>query len=346
MRLKYKPDIPGGIVIRLKEEPATYYDECTAHKLGDFVRPLSAHYSEKGELVEIIIYTGDLEKEEGGSLIEFEKLEKEAMIPDILPARKYVFLYGKEDGEPKGCVDSFTEICNSDDLFDCAGYLTMWRLDGKEMNKSEIWELRNDFIEDVFRYLDPVDWFVESVYWDKRLYFWKEEVGDIDLLDLLNCVEVIIETLFPYFEELLIERKERKMGVDFIITDPVEKELNFCVDFNDVFHTNFSGKEVALICIYDKELERDENETMIGKEELIEICRKTDEYENRMIILGYGDTQLSEEAIEYAERQNIAIRKVKEIIKMRYIKIAKWNDEDPELFEDIYAGIFGEDRGA
>jgi len=74
---------------------------------------------------------------------------------------------------------------------------------------------------------------------------------------------------------------------------------------------------------------------------LVEICRKTEEYENRMIILD-DYIQLSEEAIEYTKRQNIAIRKVKEIIKMRYITTSEWNDGTPELFEDIYAEIFGE----
>jgi len=414
MRLKYEPGINGKIVIRLKEEPATYYDECTLDKLGNFVQRLSAYYSGKGELVEIKIDTGDLEKgellfslHEGIEKLEeilnkcilpvelkkgFEKNniqkpfplsdnvtvtkeekdkwvitdlekfivkkeygklkiyedqrehEREAMIPDIFPARRYVFLYGKEEGEPKGCVDSFTEICDSDDCFSATECLTMWRVDGKEMNEHEIWELRKDFIEDVFEYLDPEEWFVESVYWDKKLYFWKE-VGDEEPYDLLNRAEVIIEKFFPgVFEELLIERKERKMGVDFIITEPVEKELNFCVDFNEIFHTNFSGKEVTLICIYDEEETEFENEITIEKDELVEICRKTDEYENRMIILD-DYIQLSEEAIEYTKRWNITIQKVKEIIKMRYIKTSEWNDKDPELFEDIYAEIFGEDRG-
>lgn len=350
MRLKYKPDPSGGIVIRFKEEPAAYYDECNIDKLGNFVQRLSAYYSEKGELVELRISTGDLKeryirectergRNEEECEREFEEQEKEVMIPDVLPARRYVFLYGKADGEPKGCVDSFTEIRDTDDRFRWSGYrLTMWRLDGNEMNKDEIWELRNDFLDDVFEWLDPYEWFVESVYWDKKLYFWIWDVEES--MALRDLLEVVIQTVFPYFEELSIEDTEMGMRVDIIITEPIEREFDFCADFNDVFHTNFTGREVALICIPYFEPAKENEPPIIEREELIEICRET-EYENRMIILDRG-VQLSDEAIEYARSSNIEIRGIVELIRQRNIEIAKRNDADPEKFVNFLIDLKGQ----
>lgn len=385
MRLKYEPGTNGEFVIRVKEEPVAYYDECTIDKLGNFVQRLSAYYSEKGELVEIRIYTGDLEKgdplfilhggiekleeslnkrilpvelkkgfekneilkpfpdnadvmkeeedkwrvitdkrgiyiamKEHGKLTIYDggryqrELEKEVMIPDVLPARRYVFLYDEENGYPKGCVDSFKEIWDSDDRW--AGRLTMWRLDGKEMNKNEIWELRKEFLNDVFEWGYIDNYFVESVYRNKKLYFWEEE--HTDSFELLDCVEEIYEELGYEIEE----SKERDLGADLIVRKENEK--------------------LALICICYEGFIIDETR-VIKKEELIEVCRNTNEYENRVIIL--DSSVLSEEAIEYAKSNNIKVRGILELIRERNMEIAERNDDNPEYVDDIVSEIFGED---
>jgi len=338
MRFNYKEHEPGSngeIVIRLKEEPAAYYDECTVDKLRNFVQRLRAYYSEKGELVEIRIYTGDLKREYIRERIktvgpekereyqrEFEEREKEIMIPDVVPARRYVFLYGKENGEPKGCVDSFKEIWDTDDRFRWMGYLTMWRLDGKEMNENEICKLRNDCLDDVFKFGYIKDYFVESVYMNRKLYFWIAE-GHSSPDDLLDCVKEIYEELGYEIEE----SKERDLGADIIVSKENEK--------------------LALICIWDMEyfnrdMGIDDGGRVIEKKELIDVCRNTNEYKTRVIILG-STVQLSVESIEYAKSNNIKIQEILELIRLRNIEIAEFNDEDPEVFEEIYSEIFGED---
>lgn len=328
MRLKYEPGINGEIVIRVKEEPAVYYDECAVDKLENFVQRIQAYYSEKGELVEIRMYTGDLEekyvKEDKKVFREearriFKEREEEIIVPEIMPQRRYIYKYG-EDEEPLGCVDHYTEIY---DQFMDMRILTMWRLDGREMNKSEIAELRRDFLDDAkdsFGYGGPM--FIESVYRDKKLYFWEEE--HCDPHDILNCVHEIFEE----FDYEIKEIRERDFGAD-VIVDGSEAEELFSISTTSNEAIPDYMQTWALVCIFgDKE--------PMEKEELIEICKNTNEYKNRMLITGIVDIMFSEEAVEYAKSQNIWIQEIDELLRKRNSEKAWLNDSNPELFEYLY----------
>lgn len=356
MRLKYEPGINGEIVIRIKEDPVAYYDECTINKFDDFVHRISAYYSEKGELIEIRMYTGDLEakyirdritRTGAGSEEEwkrqFEQLEKEVVISDVLPSRRYVFMYGKDDGWPKGCVDHYTEIHSSDIPFMELKTLKIWRLDGKEMNRSEIAELRTEFFEDAedgLGYGEPM--FINSTYRDKKLYFWEKGVHS-DPSDILDCTQEIFEE----FDYTIEEVRKRDYGGDIIVTGSwLDKMLSFFFGIGDesVYddETDYDNmKTWAFICICY-------NEEPIGKEELIKICKNINNYKNRGVIIDLDidspdiEFILSKEAVEYLESQNIGTCGIGKLITMRNFEVAETHD-GTDWYECILQEIFDDD---
>ena len=191
MRIIIDPVKEGGVVIKLREEPAIYYDE----KLNRDLDYLGAYYSKNGDLVEVRIIASPINLSES----EFPKsksidvkihiskkffeeiamyhghhLKAEVYIPDKMPFRKYVFTFGNETDIPKACADHYNELSDTDDrLIWSNGRLIIERLDGNEIDYYERLDLRRAVIKDVTRWLSDViyDHFILSVYKDRKLYF-------------------------------------------------------------------------------------------------------------------------------------------------------------------------------
>lgn len=127
-----------------------------------------------------------------------------------------------------------------------------------------------------------------------------------------------------------IEREEIKKGVDIIIMGSYARDINVCDWFNNAFHTDFTGGKIALICIHE-----------IKGKEVIEICRKTEKYKNKMVITGAKGTRRSWlSLIRYMEDREIPIRSIEEFIRM-------WNLQKSEANDDtLYARAVGEEMRA
>lgn len=226
MRLKYDRRLReeiGDLVIRLKEDPVEYYEEYTK-----FQKLISAYYSEKKELVEIIIR--DVESREGRE--EFEEI----LIPDIMPMRKYAYAFGKDD--VKICAED-VKYLNVYDGFLAAESLRIERVDGKEMPEWEIKKLRKAIFEDI----NADDFcFIGSVYKNKKLYFWveKEEAESIEIIydlgyEMIGERELGADFVINHDEALIWisgeHDTERKIGTERKITK--EKLINICKNTNE-----------------------------------------------------------------------------------------------------------------
>ncbi|GEM_PF-5787198 len=306
MKVKYNKK-EGKIEIKLKEEPILYFDECQQFR---FLRPMRVYYSEKGEPAEIIIYQAIDEKT--------SEREEEIAIPDSLPWRKYIFTYG--DKRYQGCIDRYTDIWDSDDRFIWSGFLTIQRRDGREMEKNEIKEIRENFFEDIYEYLPHLldEDSVVSLYKNKTLYFWTTKPR----MSYPFSKEEFLAFLQNTFEWIL----------DYSFVKLIERNIGF-----DLIYRRDS--ELALICLCDDVFwKKYDTRRVIKKEELIDICKNTKKYENRRIIL--LSTELSETAIDYAKSQNIKVQNISDVIREKDMKESEFNDENADnmdlqnIFED------------
>ncbi len=243
------------------------------------------YFSEKGELAKIRL----------SKLTGEEEKENEFIIPDGLPWREYVYTWDKEH---YGCIDDYTDIWNTDDGLDMNGHLMIQRRDRREMHEDEKKGLREQFFKDFSYWRPDLDYLysLNSAYRNRKLYFWKTKETLSDPLE-------IIQDAFDYLlfhEETL---KKRNFGIDII--NPYD--------------------QLALICIYNDDFEKNREERVITKEQLIDRCRKTKKYKNRRIILLL--TELSENAIEYAKSQNIEIQDSLDIAKEKFMEQSAENDD-------------------
>ncbi len=266
------------------------------------LKPMEVYYSEKGELAKIIIYQPTEKCEE----------ENEVIIPDCLPWRKYVYTWNKER---YGCIDRYTDIWNTDDILTSWGRLIIQRRDGREMDKDEIKGIREDFLKDVSEWLSGLlldDSFI-SIYKNRKLHFWITEAR------MNGRLEFVQDTFEEYLGYENGELKERNIGKDLIYPD----------------------HQLALICIFDCEyFDEHDQWRVITKEELIDILRKTKNYENRRIILLYAE--LSEDALEYAKSQNIEIQTFIDVVKEKFMFESIYNDDLADTLD--ISGIFGDDH--
>jgi hypothetical protein len=332
MRLKYDEN-ERELIIKLKEEPAVYCDE------GQFLYFLSApnwveaYYSEKGELVEFHWGIG------AGYEIKWE--EAEAALSDTLPWRKYEFTFGKENKIPKVLADDIYKVPEIGDRFSESGGLIIHRRDGNEMDYHEIKGLREtllfkcilkdkDWGEAVVEYGALTHWNIETVYKDRKLYFWTidESFHPNSEKEFIENMKAMLELQFGICAELekgYIEIKKRELGFDIITMDE-DCELT------------------AIICICDEEAMGGQLE----KDELINVCENTIEYKGekikrrRIVIWGL---ELSKEAEEWARLQGIEVQDILEFIVEFDINFAEFNDElvEPHAqeWEERISEIFG-----
>lgn len=337
MRMKYYEE--GKLVIKLKEEPGVYYDDNLSLRLPQLVgHPVNVYYSEKGELVEVRIGVLDpgtpfkqkpLYRPQSFAEEILEEGSNEIIIPDILPWKKYVFTFGRNEETPKACADHYNEVGDTDDRFLWAGgRLIIQRRDGTEMDRYEIEDLRRVFLEDLVT--DRLEFFIdrsiESVYKDKKLYFWSIEEKNHP-----NSIEEFIQIIKEKLEVMGFdteEVKERELGADILAK---ERELGADSDVT------------AVVCIADEKSFEEEFRT-ISREELIKACENTSEYKKRKIV--YWD-ELSDDAKDWARSQDIEVQDfIVEFIAEFCMKRAEINDETAlldakEWEEEILSEIFG-----
>lgn len=313
MRLKYDDDV-GELVIKLREEPAVYCDEEQILYFWGSFNWVEPCYSEKGELVELHC---DIRR---GRVIEWD--ETEAIISDTLPWRKYVFTFGKENKIPKVCADDIHKIPDVGDRFsESGGRLIIQRRDGNEMDYHEIEGLREAFFDYFLKNFDVIaeygafeDWNIDSVYKGGKLYFWaiNESFYPHSEEEFIENMEAMLKELIGYgicdwFEYGNIEIKKRELGFDIITMDE-------------------NCELMTIICICDEEWMGGE----LKKEELINICENTVEYEGEEIkrkkIVVWG-LELSKEAKEWARFHGIEVQHIYEFIAEFCINTAKINDE-------------------
>lgn len=312
MRMRYYEE--GKLVIKLKEEPGAYYDDKRIEELPQFVgHSVEAYYSEKGELVEVHIggmYSDMPFKQEPlntprSFTEEIYKENDEIMLPDILPLRKYVFTFGRNEKTPKACADHYNELWNTDDRFMTSGRLIIQRRDGKEMDRYEIEDLRGAFFKDAATEWGGsgafYDWSIESVYKDKKLYFWtvEEKNGPDSIGKFIESIKEMLEVV--YFD--VEEAKERELGADII--------------------TTYNGDVTAAVCIADEKSFEEDIRT-ISREELIKACKNTSEYKKRKIVLW---DELSDDAKKWAKSQGIEVQDFIEFIAEFCVKRAEINDK-------------------
>jgi len=255
-----------------------------------------------------------------GGVIEWG--EAEAIISDTLPWRKYVFTFGKENKIPKVCADDISKIPEVVDRFsESGGRLIIQRRDGNEMDYSEIEGLREAFFDCILKDFDVIaeygafeDWNIDSVYKGGKLYFWaiNESFYPHSEKEFIENMEEMLKELIghgicDWFEYGNIEIKERELGFD-IITRDEDCEL------------------MTIICICDEGWMGGE----LKKEELINICENTVEYEGEEIkrkkIVAWR-LELSEEAKEWARFHGIEVQNIYEFIAEFCINTAKINDK-------------------
>jgi len=178
----------GGMIIKVKEDTPYFVDERLNFEMNGIV----PYYSERGELVEVLIISSfradELFKKSRLELsidqkfvdwVEFlgrEFLKGEVFIPERLPVRKYAFTFGTSNSLPKVCADRLNEL-NLVDRFLHASKLIIERMDRRKLGYEEVEILRSEFYKFARRSLVInteafYDWGIESVYFDGRLFFW------------------------------------------------------------------------------------------------------------------------------------------------------------------------------
>ena len=178
----------GGLIIKVREETPYFVDK----RLNSEMKDIVAYYSERGELVEVLITSSfkidDLFKKlrlelfvdqkfvDWVKLFGREFVKGEVFIPEKLPARRYVFTFGTSDSLPKVCADNLNEL-DLVDRFLHTSKLIIERMDRRKLGCDEVETLRSEFYEFARRSLvinaDAFyDWGIESVYFDGKLFFW------------------------------------------------------------------------------------------------------------------------------------------------------------------------------
>jgi len=101
----------------------------------------------------------------------------EVEVPEKLPWRTYAFTFYFESETRKACTDHYTDLYDTDDSFINSNGLIVERWDGREMKPHEIRDLREAFYKDALEWFTAADafyhWGIESVYFNKKLFFWK-----------------------------------------------------------------------------------------------------------------------------------------------------------------------------
>ncbi|AAB88915.1 MULTISPECIES: restriction endonuclease [Archaeoglobus] len=302
MRLKKEDSI---LKIFIREDFPYFVDKF----LNDTL-PAAAYYSKDGELCQIHV-----------SKHFFENEEPEYFIPDRLPARKYVFTFGKESTTPKICVDSHKDF-NSIMLsgFEFNEMMIIERADGGEIEYYDRYRIREDFLSEWVEngwFTDFGRSIVESVYFKKKLYFYVSS----ESYDFSSIEE---------FEEVFSKYLER---MDYKVVKSARKGK-----FSVVDATKNGKKEKFLLVKPDYEDDSDS----ISKEELESVTKRI--RKNLRIIMDYED-DLSEDAMKWAREQGIEVKTIDEFMKEFMLREWEENDriaaEDPEFWEDVIRDIFG-----
>ena len=278
----------GQLVIRLKEEIAPYYDEYFINGCkiisggyienneitdGKNTAVIFPYYTEKGELAEIHIHTSFSGKE--------TEFYPEVEIPEKLPLRTYVFTfcYDSETDIRKACANHYNELCNTDDRFIYSNGLVIERIDGKEMTSHEIKDLREAFYKDALEWFTAAgaffDWGIDSVYFDKKLFFWSVDESYYpyphSLEEFKNSVLAMIECI--YGDEYCWIDKEGS------IDDVLEGEMWFRIVAEE------NGDLHAIYCLVNKQsLSVDLKE--LNYEDVVKICEKLvdNTYKDQMFV--------------------------------------------------------------
>ena len=286
------------IKIRLKEELAFYYDERLIRDL-----PVNAYYSEKGDLVEV---------ELSPYLFEEDSKFEETFVPDKLPWRKYIFTFGGHSKTPKVCADNYNDLEYMYDRFYDGSYkLIIQRMDGNEMDRREIIELRRAIIKDWLE-----DWrydggeSIESVYKDGKLYFW-----------------VVEERYYPNSKEDFLEKINRLLeGIGYEITEIIP------ISLGAIFIAHRYDTK-SFVCLYDEEHET------IELDKLREAVKKATT--NPVVI---SDNELNENARKWCEENNIEIKDYAELVAEYWLNDWMENDvrvyEDPEYWDEVIKDVF------
>lgn len=220
-------------------------------------------------------------------------------------SKKYTYKWGEEGFEKR--INGYEDIDDSDDLLASGNCLIIQRIDEMEMDKDEIKKIREDLFDDPYLQYFLVS--VDSIYKNKKLYFW---LSDTEITypdseeEFLNFIRYTFE-LFGYANGKLIKRD---IGFDLIYPD----------------------HDLTLFCIDDFDyMEIQDKERSITKEEIIDILKKS-EYKNRVIILWL--VELSDDAYEYAKSQNVWVNTTMGILKRRRMIEFEFNDDITKLISE------------
>lgn len=247
----------------------------------------------------------------------------------------YRYNFGK-DG-PKGSINSYSDLNDVDDLFDICGILVVHRNDKLEMKEDEIEKIRKDFFYDsnIEEIMFGAD--INSVYKDKKLYFFISGRKIFDFSseeELLRFIDESVTRCFLSSRVKLMHRDHklinRELGFDLIFYGITSKWLTKLQKDEADFYECVETPDIAIICIYDFDiLNKEFKYRHVTDEEIEYILKNTVKYVNRLIIL--YNIELSKDIIEYLKSQNIEIKSAIDIMKDRKMCESKLNDINVHL---------------
>lgn len=321
------------LIIRLREEAAPYYDEYFCHggnnqiAYGKRRALIFPYYSEKGELSEIHIYTSS-----SGEKDFYPEVE----IPEKLPWRTYVFTfdYGLKSDIRKACADHYNELYGTDDRFINSIGLIVERRDGREMRPYEIKDLREAFYKDALELFTSggafYDWGIESVYFNRKLFFWKVE-----------------ERYYPHspeeFKNSMLEMVKAIYGEDCYLTeervDAIDGEIWFKIVVEDGTH--------SIDCLANKK-SFSEEELILNYGTTVKICEKLIDNAYKKQVFVFHDVLPEKEERdrlnEWTRKRGVEIKDTVEFISWFYMRKAELNDnlarENPEEWRELLAKTF------
>lgn len=263
----------------------------------------------------------------------------ELEVPEKLPWRTYIFTFYNDLGTEirKARADHYNDLHHTDDRFVDGTGLIVERRDGKEMKPGEVKDLREAFYKDALKYFTSADafynWGIDSVYFNKKLFFWKadESFYPLTLSEFKNNMLEMVRGIYGGPDHVTEERSIDEIFKGEIVFDILVEDTHL------------------IVC-----LANEKSFTDVPKEldynTVVKICERLidDSYEKQTFVFHdiLPEREERERLREWARDRGVEIMDMIEFICWYYMKRSELNDnfakENPEEWRETLSKIFSD----